>query len=273
MSIESQSRLLGVAEHRIDSLIQALRRFRTAMEQVRIHCADEFKDTLALDDLAPALAFCLGRELLMDGLDAMDEEDQGGYCEQTHCSRCFRRIEPAGAGRPSSVLIAATGEIVCFECAGEAPPAGEVDVEYDLATGPIVWDRNPPGPVESLPPVPQDGAVLAWANIPGVDEPITDEDVRALARHLSPIYDPSLVRVPSNLDDMAEIRKRYGPLPEKRGYPAPIVTEEIDNPDCKLEVVMVRPGTCPDCRGSGQYVGLTTSEPCAACGGTGARRT
>ncbi len=27
--------------------------------------------------------------------------------------------------------------------------------------------------------------------------------------------------------------------------------------------------SCPDCNGSGQYVGLTVVEPCRACGGTG----
>ena len=28
-------------------------------------------------------------------------------------------------------------------------------------------------------------------------------------------------------------------------------------------------GTCPDCDGSGRYVGLNTVEVCGACGGTG----
>lgn len=30
--------------------------------------------------------------------------------------------------------------------------------------------------------------------------------------------------------------------------------------------------TCPECRGSGRYVGLTVDEPCRACGGTGERK-
>lgn len=27
--------------------------------------------------------------------------------------------------------------------------------------------------------------------------------------------------------------------------------------------------TCPECRGTGRYIGLTVIEPCSACGGTG----
>ena len=30
--------------------------------------------------------------------------------------------------------------------------------------------------------------------------------------------------------------------------------------------------TCPECRGSGRYVGLTVDEPCRACGGSGQER-
>lgn len=31
--------------------------------------------------------------------------------------------------------------------------------------------------------------------------------------------------------------------------------------------------TCPDCNGTGKYVGLTATEPCRACAGTGIGRT
>jgi FixJ family two-component response regulator len=33
-----------------------------------------------------------------------------------------------------------------------------------------------------------------------------------------------------------------------------------------------QPQTCPDCRGSGEYVGFTVKEPCRACNGTGSLR-
>ena len=40
---------------------------------------------------------------------------------------------------------------------------------------------------------------------------------------------------------------------------------------CRVELVMVCPPgkTCPDCGGTGKYVGLNVVEGCATCGGTG----
>ncbi len=39
----------------------------------------------------------------------------------------------------------------------------------------------------------------------------------------------------------------------------------------RLELVLVRPTgkVCPDCGGTGKYVGLHVVEPCLACGGSG----
>lgn len=42
-----------------------------------------------------------------------------------------------------------------------------------------------------------------------------------------------------------------------------------------IEIVVLsadEAAVCPECRGSGRYVGLNVVEPCAVCGGTGRRR-
>ena len=41
---------------------------------------------------------------------------------------------------------------------------------------------------------------------------------------------------------------------------------------CRMDRQVFRVGRsdpCPDCRGSGRYVGLTAVEPCSTCGGAG----
>ena len=48
-----------------------------------------------------------------------------------------------------------------------------------------------------------------------------------------------------------------------------IVADHEQSTDTRLVFVIEEPGVCPECGGSGEYVGLDVKETCRTCGGSG----
>lgn len=69
----------------------------------------------------------------------------------------------------------------------------------------------------------------------------------------------------------AAVSRLLESAPERQIWPTMLVADNDASTPGRLEFTIRRTGSapCPDCHGTGQYVGLTLTEPCRTCGGTG----